>query len=90
MTDDTLTLDQLHHLPAVVDLATAARVFGIGRSTVYRLARTGAFPCRVLQVGGSYRVATADLLAAVGLDPAQAATADRQQVAGPQARAEAA
>lgn len=80
MSDDALSLDDLHALPATVDVATAARAFGIGRSTAYRLARAGRFPCRVLRVGGSYRVATADLLAVLGVPTAQAASPGEEQV----------
>jgi excisionase family DNA binding protein len=55
--------DVLSGLPPVVDLATAARMLGIGRTTAYRLARTGTLPCPVFRVGARYRVPTAPLLA---------------------------
>jgi excisionase family DNA binding protein len=64
-----VTRAQLRHLPVVVDLMTAARVLGIGRTKAYELARAGRFPCRILRVGESYRVPTADLLRTVGVDP---------------------
>jgi predicted DNA-binding transcriptional regulator AlpA len=44
------------------------RRLGLGRSTAYELARRREFPCRVLQVGSSYRIATADLLRVLGID----------------------
>jgi hypothetical protein len=68
MTSTTdLPLD-LAHLPPVVPLwPTAARAWGFGRSVAYDLARRGLFPCRVLRIGGRYRVVTADLLASLGL-----------------------
>jgi hypothetical protein len=54
-----LTRDELDQLPPVVDLATAGRALGIGRTKAYELARSGEFPCRVLRIGSSYRVPTA-------------------------------
>lgn len=43
------------------DLASAAAVLGIGRSTAYSLAAAGDFPCKVIRIGSRYRVVTADL-----------------------------
>jgi excisionase family DNA binding protein len=65
-----LTRAELLALPAVVDVATAARALGLGRSTAYELARRDEFPCRVLRIGSSYRIPTADLLRVLGIDPA--------------------
>jgi len=62
-----ITRAELLALPVAVDLTTAARALGLGRSTAYELARRREFPCRVLQVGSSYRVPTADLLRALGV-----------------------
>ncbi|MGH3303873.1 MAG: helix-turn-helix domain-containing protein [Streptosporangiaceae bacterium] len=62
-----MTRAELLTLPVTVDVATAARALGLGRSTGYELARRGAFPCRVLRVGCSYRVPTADLLRVLGV-----------------------
>ncbi|MFD7746740.1 helix-turn-helix domain-containing protein [Streptomyces sp. NPDC059698] len=56
-----LTRSELLALPAVVDLETAARAFGIGRTTAYSLARSGEFPCQVIRAGKAYRAITADL-----------------------------
>jgi hypothetical protein len=64
-----MTRAELLALPVAVDLTTAARALGLGRSTAYGLARRREFPCRVLQVGSSYRVPTADLLQALGVSP---------------------
>lgn len=61
------TRDQLHALPTVVNLLTAARALGIGRTKAYQLAQTGQFPCRVLRVGRSYHVPTAGLLQLLGV-----------------------
>ena len=57
-----LTHDELLALPAVVDIETAARAIGIGRTKAYALARTGDFPCSTLHLGRCYRVLTEELL----------------------------
>ncbi len=67
---EAMTRAELLALPAVVDVTTAARALGLGRSTAYDLARRGEFPCRVLHIGSSYRVPTAELLRVLGIDPA--------------------
>lgn len=64
------TRDELLGLPVTVDIGTAARALGLGRSTGYELARRGAFPCRVIRIGSSYRVPTAELLRVLGVEPA--------------------
>lgn len=61
-----LTIGDLYNLPPAVDLMTAARALGIGRTKTYELARTGEFPCRVIRIGDLYRVATADLIRFLG------------------------
>ena len=58
-------------LPVSVDLVTAARCFGIGRTKAHELARAGEFPCDVLRLGVKYRVTRAALLRALGI-PAEA------------------
>lgn len=65
-----LTRDELLELPAAVDVETAARAFGIGRTTAYALVKTGAFPCKVLRAGKAYRVITQDLLRVLDIAPA--------------------
>ncbi|MDT3397726.1 hypothetical protein RKE29_13900 [Streptomyces sp. B1866] len=69
---------ELLELPAAIDLDTANRALGLGRSKGYELARRDLYPCRVLRLGRKYRVITADLLRVLGIDapgsrPAQAA-----------------
>lgn len=64
-----LTLAELLALPVTVDVTTAARALGLGRSTAYELARRDEFPCRVLRIGSSYRIPTAGLLRVLGIDP---------------------
>lgn len=66
---DGLTRAELLSLPVTVDITTAARALGLGRSTAYELARRDAFPCRVLRIGSTYRVPTADLLRILGIEP---------------------
>ncbi len=66
-----MTLADLLAMPVMVDIGTAARALGLGRSTAYELARRGEFPCRVLHVGSSYRVPTAELLRILGIDLSQ-------------------
>jgi excisionase family DNA binding protein len=66
---DGLTRAELLALPVTVDVTTAARALGLGRSTAYELARRGEFPCRVLHIGSSYRIPTADLLRVLGIEP---------------------
>ena len=65
---DALTLDELRALPAAIDLPTAARALGLGRTKAYELAKRNQFPCRVLRVGSTYRIPTAELLHCLGMD----------------------
>ena len=67
--DNGLTRAELLALPVTVDVTTAARALGLGRSTAYELARRDEFPCRVLRIGSSYRIPTADLLRVLGIEP---------------------
>ncbi len=62
-----LTFKELHVLPTVVDLMTAARALGIGRTKAYQLAHTDQFPCRIIRVGTNYHIPTADLLKVLGI-----------------------
>jgi hypothetical protein len=61
---------ELLALPAVVDLTTAGRAFGIGRTKAFELARAGEFPVKVIQVGRKLRVSKAVILEALGVAPA--------------------
>lgn len=61
MTDRAMTVQNLLDLPAVVDIETAGRALGIGRTLAYQLARTDQFPCEVVRAGRAFRVVTADL-----------------------------
>lgn len=64
---DALTLADVHALPAVVDIVTAGRAFGISKNLAYELAAAGTFPCRVYRLGVQWRVPTADLRRSLGL-----------------------
>ncbi|TXS30757.1 DNA-binding protein [Streptomyces sp. ms191] len=64
-----MTREELLSLPASVDIVTAGRAFGVGRTTAYALARSGAFPCHVIRAGNSYRAITADLLRVLHITP---------------------
>jgi hypothetical protein len=64
-----LTFDELRALPTVVDLMTAARALGIGRTKAYELAQAGEFPVRIIRVGIAYHVPTAELLKILGVAP---------------------
>lgn len=66
-----LTVEELFALPVAVDLPTAGRAWGLGRTKSHSLARAGEFPCPVLRIGNAYRVTRADLLKSLGVDPAE-------------------
>lgn len=57
---------QLRDGPPSVSLLTAAAVLGIGRTRAYALARSGAFPVRVIRIGITYRVPVSPLLNLLG------------------------
>ncbi len=65
----TAPLPDLGELPPILDLMTAARLLGIGRTTAYQLARHGHFPVPVLRIGASYKIPTAPLLDLLGIHP---------------------
>jgi len=73
--NNALTIDELRALPATIDLPTAARALGLGRTKAYDLAKRGQFPCRLLRIGGAYRIPTAELLRYVGIEPLSGAGA---------------
>lgn len=66
-----MTRHDLLALPAVIDLETAGRALGIGRTKSFELARAGQWPTPLLTLGGStYRVPTEHLLRLLGIsDP---------------------
>ena len=76
-----MTVEELQALPVSVDLVTAGRAFGIGRTKAFELAKQDKFPCRVLRVGEKYRVPRSALFEAPGIEPAAAASSDPQPAA---------
>jgi hypothetical protein len=63
-----LSFAEAFDLPLTVDLRTAARAFGFCPATAYRLISRDRFPCTVLRTGHRYRIPTADMLRALGID----------------------
>jgi hypothetical protein len=61
----SLIPDPAEH-PTVPVWPVVGMVFGKKRSAILELARQGRLPVRVLRIGGSYRVATAELLRVLG------------------------
>jgi excisionase family DNA binding protein len=59
------TLD-LAALPPTVDLPTAARLLGIGRTMAYQLVREGRWPTPVIYAGRKIRIPSAPLRALLG------------------------
>ncbi len=68
-----LSATELQALPTAVDIVTAGRAFGLGRTKAHELVRAGQFPVPVLRLGNSYRVTRAALLRALGESPADGA-----------------
>lgn len=69
MIESQMSPEQLLALPVSVDLVTAGRAFGLGRTRSYELARRGAFPVRVIPIDGGrkYRVPRSAILEALGI-----------------------
>jgi len=65
----SMSIADLLALPPTVDLVTAARALGCGRTLAYDLARRGQFPCPVLRLGNRHVVPTAGLLRLLGIPP---------------------
>ncbi|MET9493498.1 helix-turn-helix domain-containing protein [Streptomyces sp. NPDC006552] len=63
-----LSFAEAFDLPLVVDLRTAAQALGLCSATAYKLIHEGTFPCRFLRLGWQYRIPTADLLRALGIE----------------------
>ena len=57
-----MTRDELAALPPVLDVPTAAKVLGIGRSLAHDLVRRGDWPTPVLHVGKLIKIPSAPLL----------------------------
>lgn len=62
-----MTHAELMALPVSFSLEIANRALSIGRTRGYEMAKTDAYPVRVLQHGRAYRVTRYDLLRYLGL-----------------------
>jgi excisionase family DNA binding protein len=67
-TDKPIGVD-LASLPPTVDLVTAARMLGVGRTTAYGLVRDGRWPTPVIHAGRKIRIPSASLTALLGATP---------------------
>jgi hypothetical protein len=78
-----MTRDELLALPVSVDLTTAGRAFGFGRTKSFVLAKAGEFPCRVICVGQqrTYRVPRSAIFEALGVSEADLADSREPQTA---------
>lgn len=63
--DDNLGID-LESLPPTIDLVTAARLLGIGRTVAYELVHDGRWPTPIIRAGRKIRVPSAPLRALLG------------------------
>lgn len=63
-----MTLNELRDAPPTLPLAVANRALGISKGHGYALAKRGEYPVRLLKLGSSYRVVTAELLALLGIE----------------------
>lgn len=73
-----MTPAELLALPVSVDLVTAGRAFGLGRTKAHELAKADEFPCRVLRVGPKYRVPRSEIFRALGIELPEVAVLARQ------------
>lgn len=71
MIKNRLGEDEIRALPPVVDLPTAGRAFGVGRTKAYELARSHEFPCPVLPIGARFVVTKSALLKALQMDESE-------------------
>ena len=76
MNELRMTEEELLALPVSVDLITAGRAFGIGRTKAFELARVGEFPVKVLKVGRKFRVPKTAILEALDVKPSGATVQD--------------
>jgi len=53
--------EALANLPPVIDLMDAAGLLGLGRTTAYKLVRTGEWPTPVIRLGRLIKIPTAPL-----------------------------
>jgi excisionase family DNA binding protein len=77
--------DEVHALPVIVDLPTAARALGVGRNTAYELVRSGTWPTPVLRVGRLIKVRRSSLLHLLGIGAVPDGLTTRASADGPRA-----
>ncbi len=71
-----LSDNEIRALDPIVDITTAGRCFGLGRTRSYEMARAGTFPVEVLPLGPqSYRVTRISIWNKLGIKDANAAPA---------------
>ena len=58
---------ELHNLPAVVDVPTAAKVMDMSRTGAYELIRSGGWPTPVFRLGKLIRIPTTPMLDLLGV-----------------------
>lgn len=63
----SVTRDEMLSLPPVVDVCTAAEMFGLRRSAAYELVRTGQWPTPVVRLGRFIRIPTNPMLDLLGV-----------------------
>lgn len=68
MTTEPMSREELLALPVSVDLATAGRALGIGRTKAYELLRRDEFPVFTYRLGSRVRVPTERLLEFLGVE----------------------
>lgn len=59
-------------LGATTDVETAGKIFGIGRTLAYQLAKDDQFPVDLVRVGQLYRVPVPAILAKLGVTTEEA------------------
>ena len=68
-----MTRAELAALPPILDVPTAARVLGIGRSLAYDLIRQSRWPTPVVRVGKLIKIPTGPLLELLAIATASSA-----------------
>jgi excisionase family DNA binding protein len=66
ITESNASVD-LESLPPTIDLPTAARLLGIGRTVAYELVRDGRWPTPIIHAGRKIRVPSAPLRTLLGV-----------------------
>lgn len=59
--------DELLRLPPIINIETAGRALGLGRSISYQLAAQGEFPVTVIRGKNALRVPTAEVYKLLGI-----------------------